>query len=406
MGHLLAGTRSLFHAIGSYRPSRRESFLLLASITVGLMAGSIAPTPIYSIYQAKWGFTPAAITLIFGVYALAVLAALLTLGRVSDHIGRRPVLIVSLAVQIASMGLFETADGLAGLMIARVVQGLATGAAIGAVGAGLLDLDRERGPIANSITTPIGTALGGMAAGAIVQFLPAPTHLVFMLLAVVYAAQGLGVALMAEPGTPRPGALASLVPQVNVPASVRSSLAAIAPVLVATWARAGLFAALGPALVRSLMSSASPLMSGLAMFAFAGSAGLATLLTRERTPRSLILLGAASLMAGVAMSIAAATVGSTMLFFLGSAVAGSGFGIGFQGAVRTIIAVTTPHQRAGVLSVVFVISYLSMGVPAIAAGYLVTHHGSIVSTTAVFGAAVMALAAMSMLMTLRRPGQI
>lgn len=403
MEHRLGSTRGMSQLIAGVRPGPRESFFLLASITVGLMAGSIAPTPLYPIYQAKWGFTPAAVTLIFGVYALAVLAALLSLGRLSDHIGRRPVLLAATFVQIGSMALFETANGLHSLIIARVVQGLATGAAISAVGAGLLDLDKSRGPIANSITTPIGTALGGLLAGAVIQFVPAPTHAVYLLMSVVYALQMAGVALMPEPGTPRAGALASLVPQVSVPAAVRASLIRITPILVATWALAGFFAALGPALVHRLLSTSSPFLTGLAMFAFAGSAGLAILLTRERTPGEVMAMGAAALIAGVALTIAAAATGIAPLFFFGAAAAGTGFGAGFQGAVRTIIAVTCTKERAGVLSAVFVISYLSMGVPAIGAGYLLTHHGDIVSTTALFGAGVMALAGTSILLGRRGP---
>src|SRR5262252_10365715 len=128
--------------------SPRTSFLLLASITVSFLAGSLAPTPLYPIYQAEWGFSALTTTEIFGIYALALLGTLLIAGRLSDHIGRRPVLIVATLVQAIVMLMFATANGVAALMLARVVQGIATGAALGAVGAGMLDLDKSRGSIA------------------------------------------------------------------------------------------------------------------------------------------------------------------------------------------------------------------------------------------------------------------
>src|SRR3954447_16884257 len=103
------------------------ALFLLASITLAFLAASSAPTPLYAIYQAEWGFTPITTTVVFGVYALAVLIALLTLGRVSDHVGRRPVLLAAIGGQIVAMLVFATATGVAELMAARVVQGLATG---------------------------------------------------------------------------------------------------------------------------------------------------------------------------------------------------------------------------------------------------------------------------------------
>jgi len=131
--------------------SRNAAFYLLASITVSFLAGSSAPTPLYGLYQAQWGFSPIMVTVIFGIYALAVLVALLFAGRLSDHVGRRPVLMVATAVQAATMVLFATASGVGELMLARVIQGLATGAAVGAVGAGMIDLYKERGATANAV---------------------------------------------------------------------------------------------------------------------------------------------------------------------------------------------------------------------------------------------------------------
>src|SRR4030081_3682377 len=121
--------------------SQTCSLCLLASITVSYLARSSAPTPLYPIYQAEWGFSPIAIAFVFGVYAVAVLAALLVTGRLSDYVGRRPVLIVATAIQAATMVLFAFADGLSTLITARVTQGLLTGAAIAAVGAGMMDID-------------------------------------------------------------------------------------------------------------------------------------------------------------------------------------------------------------------------------------------------------------------------
>src|SRR5271154_5175615 len=114
--------------------SKAAAFYLLASVTISFLAGSVAPTPLYALYQAQWGFSPITVTIIFAIYALSVLAALLFVGRLSDHLGRRPVLIAATAAQAATMVLFATASGVGDLMLARIIQGLATGSAMGAIG--------------------------------------------------------------------------------------------------------------------------------------------------------------------------------------------------------------------------------------------------------------------------------
>src|SRR4051812_5000343 len=163
----------------SPRISPRAAFYLLASITMSFLAGSSAPTPLYPIYQQLWHFSPATVTVIFAVYAVALLMMLLVAGRLSDHVGRRPVLIAAAIAQALTMIVFATAQGVGMLIAARILQGIATGAAIGAVGAGMLDLDREKGTVANAVAPAMGTAVGGLIAGALVHWLPAPLHLVY-----------------------------------------------------------------------------------------------------------------------------------------------------------------------------------------------------------------------------------
>ena len=140
------------------RLTGRPAVFVLASLIVALLASSAAPTPLYAIYQARWHFTPITTTVVFGVYAVAVLVALLTLGKLSDHVGRRPVLLAALAVHAGSLVIFATATGVPALLAARVVQGLSTGAALGAIGAAMLDMDRERGTFANAVAPGLGSA--------------------------------------------------------------------------------------------------------------------------------------------------------------------------------------------------------------------------------------------------------
>jgi predicted MFS family arabinose efflux permease len=404
---LEAGTRS--EPRGG-RLSGTPALYLLTSVFVSLLASSSAPTPLYAVYQARWGFSPITTTIVFGVYAVSVLVSLLTVGKLSDHVGRRPVLIVALLIQVGTMVVFATADGVPSLLFARVIQGVATGAAIGAVGAGMLDIDATRGQLTNAVSPTIGTGGGALVSALLVRYLPAPTHLVYFLLLAVFALQVIGVALMRETVTSAPGALASLRPEFKLPRAVRAHMLAAAPVLFAGWALAGLYGALGPALVAKLTGGSAEVLGGLTLFVLATVAGLAVVVLRNAQPGTMMLIGIGALLVGVVVTLVALAVVSLPLFFVGTAISGSAFGAGFQGGIRTVVSRVASHERAGVLSLLYVISYLGFGVPVVAAGFLTVHGAGLLGATRDYGIAMIVLAAVALLALARsrrasRPGE-
>jgi MFS transporter len=389
----------------SWRLSGRPAVFVLGSLIVALLASSAAPTPLYAIYQAQWHFTPITTTVVFGVYAMAVLAALLTLGKLSDHVGRRPVLLTAIAVHAGSLMIFATATGVPALLGARVVQGLSTGAALGAIGAAMLDMDRELGTFANAVAPGIGTASGAIASALAVSFLPDPTHLIYLALIGVLALQTLAIAVMRETVTRAPGALASLRPEITLPRALRAPVLTAVPVLFAVWALAGLYGALGPALVHTLTGSGDVVLGGLSFFVLAASAVVAVIVLRRVAAQTVMLSGVLALITGVTVTVVAVSLGSAAVFFVGTAIAGAGFGGGFQGSIRTVVPLAAAHQRAGVVSLLYVVSYLGLAVPVVLAGFGVVYGGGLVDTTRYYGAAVIALAALALSgLVKHRPG--
>lgn len=383
------------------RITGRPALVLLSSLIVSLLAASSAPTPLYALYQGRWGFSPITTTVVFGVYALAVLASLLTLGRLSDHLGRRPVLLAALTVQAASMIVFATADGVPSLLAARVIQGLSTGAALGAIGAGLLDVDRERGTFANAVSPGVGTATGALLSALLVRFLPAPTHLVYLALLGVILLQALGVAALRETATPSRGAVASLVPEIRLPRQLRGPILVATPMLFAVWALAGLYGALGPALVHVLTGSSAVVLGAASLTVLTAAAVAAIITLRSAAAQTVMATGAVALITGVALTLLSLDISSTALFFVGTTISGVGFGSGFQGGIRTVVPLATAHERAGVLSLLYTISYLGMGLPAVIAGVLVVHGGGLIDTAYEYGAALITLTALALAGLLR-----
>ncbi len=378
------------------RLSGQPAVFVLASLIVALLASSAAPTPLYAIYQERWHFTPITTTLVFGVYALAVLAGLLTLGKLSDHVGRRPVLLTAIAVHVGSLVIFATATGVPALMSARVVQGLSTGAALGAIGAAMLDMDRELGTFANAVAPGMGTASGTILSALAVRFLPDPTHLIYLALIGVLALQATAIAAMRETVSRAPGALSSLRPEITLPRALRAPVMTAVPVLFAVWALAGLYGALGPALVHALTGSGDVVLGGLSLFVLAASAVVAIIALRRAAARTVMLVGILALVTGVAVTVAAVSLGSGAVFFAGAAIAGAGFGSGFQGGLRTVVPLAAAHERAGVVSLIYVVSYLGLGGPAVLAGFGVVHGGGLIDTARYYGAGVIALAALAL----------
>jgi MFS family permease len=225
-------------AADTRRPGRAR-LTLPASMVMSFLAASSAPTPLYATYAREWRFSPITTTVVFGAYAIAVLLALLVLGRVSDHAGRRPVLLAALAAQAAAAVVLAAAGGVPALLAGRVLQGLATGGALGALGAAMLDVDRTRGALANAAAPGMGTGAGSLLSGLLVQYVPAPDRVVYLVLIGVFVVQGIGVARSPETSPRKAGLRAALVPELAVLRGARGPVLAAAPILFAVWALAG-----------------------------------------------------------------------------------------------------------------------------------------------------------------------
>ena len=229
------------YASPSPRTVSRSVTTVTAVVTaITMSASGAAPTPLYHQYQEHFLLTPFMITIIFATYVLCLLFALLTVGSLSDYVGRRPSILAALALNVAAMIVFMTAGSAAALIGARAIQGFATGLALTTLAATILDTDNERAPLLNSITVFVGLSVGTLGAGALVTFAPAPDQLVFAVLLLLSLVEALILWFMPETATTKPGALGSLLPHVHVPKVARATFAAVSPVNIAAWARIGI----------------------------------------------------------------------------------------------------------------------------------------------------------------------
>ncbi|WP_426099377.1 MFS transporter [Pseudomonas sp. PSPC3-3] len=370
--------------------AHRSSLVFLAITLLTFLAASSAPTPLYHLYQEGLHFSSGMLTLIFGVYALSLLAALLTVGSLSDHLGRKPVIFAALVLNMLAMLLFINESGVAWLIAARTLQGFATGMATAVLGAALLDTDRQQGPLVNSVAPLLGMACGAMGSSLLVEFAPLPTELIYSTLLALMLGQAVYVWRLPETVSRIPGALASLRPTLHVPPQARRALWLSLPVDVAVWAMGGFYLSLAPSLVRAATGSTSNLIGGGLVAVLTLSGALMIFSLRNRPANKVLRLGASLLAVGVALILVAVHSASLPLFFIATLIAGSGFGAGFLGALRSVVPLALPHERAGLMSAFYVLSYLAFCLPSLLAGNLIRSFG-LIATTDGYGAVLIVL---------------
>ncbi|WP_081809178.1 MFS transporter [Mycobacterium sp. URHB0044] len=357
---------------GGRRLGRGVSFSVLVLANVVLMAATSAPSPIYPVYLARWGLSVTMLTVVFAVYVAGLVAALLTVGSLSDHLGRRPVLVAALLVAAAGTVIFWAASGVFWLVLARVVQGIATGTATGALAAGLVELSPEgrphMGPTMTAVGTSLGLAVGGGLAGLLVQVSPRPDAELFPTLTLAFVVLAALVLAIPETALRRAEGRAPLRPSIGVPPETRRTFLAALPAIIAGWSVTGLFLALAPSLMRDVLHLGFGAAGGLSITVLFIANSIGGLWAVRRPARDATALGAVLLSLGAGGLAIALVLASPSVFIGGSIASGLGVGLTFNGTLRSISAATTAKSRSEVFSAAFVISYAALGLPSLAAG--------------------------------------
>jgi MFS family permease len=385
--------------------SDSAAFWSLGGILGVFLFAASAPSPLYRVYAVRWHFSPLTLTVVFALYAFGLLLALLVTGRLSDHLGRRPVILGAIVAEIAAMACFISANSVAVLAGARTLQGLATGCAIGALSAALVENSQELGPglaaVVNSAAPTFGLAAGAIGSSALVQYGPAPLRLVYWLILAGLLVGLLLVVAMRETGQRRPGVVSSLRPVIALPPEARGTFIKVSPSVIALWALSGFYLSLVPALAAQIERSGNLLWGGIVVFCLTGSGGAAVVVFKTISTRSAMIYGCLALFVGVGITFAGIISNGQVTLIAGSVIAGVGFGLAFLGAFRAVVAVAAPSERAGTISALYIVSYLAFSVPVVIAGVAELHFTARAVALA-FSGFVAVLAAFGLLTSLPR----
>ena len=333
-------------------------YAALTSITFWMVAG--APTPLYRIYQETLGLTPLEITLIFAIYSLTTVAAFLTVARLSDFVGRKPMVLTALVLNASALVLFIEANTSTVLMVARAVQGVATGIALATLGALITDAAPKAAGTLNSVTAFIGMTVGALAAGSFIVYLPWPTQLIFALLLCVTLAEIVALYFVVETVPRKAGLLAALQPNLTIPKAAVRPMLELFPLILSSWAFGGFYLSLMPSLVVTATGIHSPLVGAAVVSALMLSGGISVLALRGLSAAIAVQTASLFLAIGIVLTMVAINAGSPAGMVFGTIVAGVGFGSSYGAALRTLLPHAASHERSGLLSAFFVASYLSM----------------------------------------------
>lgn len=376
----------------------RRTVWLAAWPVMAVFVLSNTATPLYVLWQDRLGFSAGMLTVVFASYICGLLVALLVAGVLSDRIGRKPVVLPALLLGVAASVLFATAGSVLALAGARLLSGIAVGSIVSAGMAAVADVAgpgrRRLGALLASTAMVLGAGLGPLLAGILSQLAPHPTALVFLV--------EIGLLLLAalvvwrlplpRPETGKSGGGGG--PWIRVPSVPRAQrvpllmgVAVFAPGLTST----SFVLSLGPSLLADLLDTRRRIVAGATAFLMFGAATAVQFAVQRLRVRTILLSGAASIVAAMAFLVAAVQLSSAPLLAVSAILAGAGQGQGQLGGL-TLVGSSVPAGRlAEANAALNVGAYVPAGVLPVCVGYLGDAAGLSFATSA-FGAAVAAAA--------------
>ena len=382
--------------------SSRFAFVGVAYAFGVTMLGTTLPTPLYPAYERQLGFADLMTTVIYAAYAVGVLVALVLLGRASDAVGRRPMLIAGVLASIASALVFVTDAGLTVLFVGRVLSGLSAGIFTGTATVALVELGGSthggRSSLFASAVNMFGLGCGPLLAGLLAQWAPAPLRLPYAVDLALLVVALLIVWFMPE--TVESTGSRWLRPQgPSVPRQARAAFIPVAIAAFAAFSVFGLLTAIEPVFMGTLLHRSSPALAGAVVFSmFAGSA-IGQVGLRISGPAALPA-GCVVLVAGLAGVAAGLLVDSLVALVIGTVVVGIGQGISFRAGIAAVTAASPAHRRAETVSTFFMVAYVAISIPVILVG-LAARSWGLRTAGVTFTAAVAALALLALAAVLR-----
>ncbi len=323
--------------------------LVLSGVALGV---SGLPAPLYGIYESAWHLSPLATTVVFGVYAVAALAAVLVSGRISDVVGRKPVLVGALIALLVGLGVFLIADNMALLLLARTIHGAAVGSIVVAGAAALLDLRPHHGVRSgqlSGVSFNIGMTIAIVGSALLAQYAPHPLRTPYAVVAVLCLIVGVGLLALREPHLARSSGPIRIA-RPAVPAEIRADFWFAALGVMASWSVLGVLLSLYPSLAARQTHIDNLVFGGAVVGTTAFAAALAQLFATRVPARRAAVVGDVGMAVALLVTIPVLMSHQWQLVFVAAALLGATFGLGFGGSLRHLSDVVPADRRGETMS--------------------------------------------------------
>ncbi|BCJ69423.1 MFS transporter [Polymorphospora rubra] len=356
---------------------RRRLGFVAVSLSLGaVFAAAGSPVSLYETYRLEDGVNTGQLAVIAASYFVAVAVALLFFGRISDHVGRRPITFAALGLAAAGCLLMLDVHNAVPLIIGRALQGLGGGLASSAVTAYIVDTSPAKptwlGSVITGTVPMVGLPAGALLSGALVEYEPAPRQLIYLVIVALLAVCAVLVALSPETVRRIPGASRTVRPHIHVPRASRRVLPYAAAVILGTWVMRSFYQAFGPAVSDDQFGTANALVAAAVFASIMLLNPLGGFLTGRLSPARKQRLGMSVFAISIVAVVVSLATGATVPFLVASLFASAGWGVAFSGSVQSLLTGAEPQDRAGVLATIYLISYTSAAIPGLIAGAL-TH---------------------------------
>ena len=359
---------------GSITQPQRWAYPLLLVLSGVALGVSGLPAPLYGIYEANWHLSPLATTIVFAVYAVAALVAVLVSGKISDVVGRKPVLLGAIVALLVGLGVFLIADSMAMLLLARTIHGAAVGSIVVAGAAALLDLRPDHGKRSgqlSGVAFNVGMTIAIFGSALLAQYAPHPLRTPYAVVAVVCLVVGVGVLALREPHTARTrGPIRIAKPA--VPEEIRGDFWFSALGAMASWSVLGVLLSLYPSLAAQQTHIDNLVFGGAVVGTTAFAAALAQLATTRVPARYSAIIGDLGMAISLLLTIPVLLTHQWQLVFVAAALLGGTFGLGFGGSLRHLSEVVPAGRRGETMSAFYLLAYSAMAVPTLVAGWAAT----------------------------------
>lgn len=339
-----------------------------------IYAAAAAPIPLYVFYQQNIGITNTYLSITAAIYFIGTVSALLIFPRISNYLGRRLVILIIILLSITGCIIFINLQNILMFMIGRFIQGISCGMASSTVAAYIMDISSGEllnvGTIITGNAPMLGLAVGAMGSGILKQYEVGTTATIFQIIIISLLISSVLIIIGKETVEKSKGALYSLIPQIKIPENIRSFLPAASTVFIGTWAIGGFYQAFSASMALEQFGTVNTVIAAAIFTCLQLPSLLGGILAGKFTTENAQKFGMLCFFISIVVVTTSLKIGNVILFLIATIIAGISWALGFTASIKNILRNTELRDRAGVLSIIYLISYSGAAIPNFTTGYL------------------------------------